>query len=375
MRKLKIVNPLIGNTKIFSLALCISLVSCVSEKDLYQQYAFSEEINVEYLSNKLDDLMPSLMEKRNIRGVSLAIIQNSKVILVKSYGVQSAETQIAVTSETVYEFASLSKPVFSLAVLQLAKEGKIDLDTPLYKYLEYQDAAHDARYKLITARIVLSHTTGFPNWGRGERLKIAFTPGEQFRYSGQGYVYLQKVVEKITGKPLQQIVQEQVFTPIRMTHSSFIWKDEFEVNMAYGHSKNGQVAREISKWEEGVSASSLITDVRDYSKFVSHILNEYRKGNPIIRNMVNPKVRVKDYGKWGQLFWSLGWGIEDTRQGRSIWHWGDNGEYRSLVVANLENGIGLVYASNSSTGLRPIAIVIQNTIGGVHPLTRFNKVH
>jgi len=361
--------------RIFGLVGAILLVSCVSEKNIYQKYTFVEEINAESLGNKLDDLMPSLMEDNNIRGVSLAIIQNSKVILTKSYGVQSARTKIAVTNETVYEFASLSKPIFSLAILQLAKEGKIDLDKPLYKYLEYKDAAHNDNYKLITARIVLSHTTGFPNWGRGRSLDIAFTPGERFKYSGQGYYYLQKVVEKITGKSLQQIVEEQVFIPIQMTHSSFIWKDEFQVNMAYGHSKNGRVVREIRKWKEGVSATSLITDVRDYSKFVSYILNEYKKGNPIIRNMVSPKVQVKDYGKWGQLFWSLGWGIEETKQGRSIWHWGNNGEFRSLVVANLENGNGLVYTANSSTGLQPIENIIQSTIGGVHPLTKFNKVH
>ncbi len=375
MKKLKIVKSIIDNMKIFLIAFFFLLILCVSDKVLNQKNKFAKEINSESLGNKLDELMPSLMDNKNIPGASLAVIQNSKAILIKSYGVQNAKTQKAITNETVYEFASLSKPVFAFAVLQLANKGIIDLDKPLYKYLELKSAAHDVRYKQITARMVLSHTTGFPNWTSSKKyIPIYFTPGKRFKYSGEGYCYLQKVIEKITGKHLQQIVDEHIFTPLQMNHSSFIWKNEFQVNMAFGHSENGMVVRGIRKWE-GVSSSSLITDIRDYSKFICHILKEYKKGNPIINNMIKPIIKVMDDGKGSRLLWSLGWGIEETKQGNSIWHWGNNGEFRSLIVANLESGNGLVYVANSSSGLQPITSIIQNTIGGVHPLTKFSKVY
>lgn len=91
--------------------------------------------------------------------------------------------------------------------------------------------------------------------------------------------------------------------------------------------------------------------------------------------MVGRRIEVEDCGKWGRLYWGLGWGIEETQQGTNIWHWGNNGEFRSLVVANLENGLGLVYVANSANGLKPIGKILDQTIGGVHPLVKFSKVH
>lgn len=356
-------------------AILILLASCALEHHSYRNHKLHESFDVHQLEKALDVLMTSKMEDAHIPGASLSVIKGEEVILTKAFGVRNADTKDGVTKETVFEFASLSKPVFALAVMKLAEQGKINLDRPLWEYLEKQNASHDSRYKRITANMVLSHTTGFPNWARGKPIEMAFTPGERFRYSGEGYYYLQKVVEKLTKIPLQDIVEEQVFIPLQMAESSFVWKNEFDPDMAYGHSKSGHVVRKIHKRYMGNSASSLISNVEDYSKFVSHILNEYKRGNPIIKGMVRNRIQVKDCGKWGKLFWSSGWGIEETRQGKNIWHWGNNGEFRSLVVANLENSVGLVYVANSAGGLKPIGSIIDTTVGGVHPLIKFEKVH
>ncbi len=380
---LKIENTLILLSKLCLVLFYSLLASCeTSESNLqqkaYQKNSYSDyvkEVDIKFTSEKLDLILPPLMAGENIRGMSLSLINHSNVVLSKSLGIRSTRTQKRVNNDTVYEFASLSKPLFSLAVLQLAEKGIIDLDKPLYEYLEYREVTDDDRYELITARIVLSHRTGFPNWARGEQVDLAFEPGERFQYSGEGYLYLQKVLEKITGRSLQKIVEEEIFIPLQMTHSSFIWKDKYQNNMAEGHSRKGEFDRKIRQKTEGVSASSLISNVTDYSKFLQYVLKEYKKNNPIIKRMVTPIIPVKDDGKWGKLSWGLGWGIEETSQGKNIWHWGNNGEFRSLVVANLEKGIGLVYVSNSASGLEPIAYIIQNTIGGIHPLTRFRYVY
>ena len=222
--------------------------------------------------------------------------------------------------------------------------------------------------------MVLSHTTGFPNWAGGKPIELAFTPGTRFQYSGEAYHYLQQVVELLTNLSFGETVAEHVFVPLGMTDSSYIWRDEYQTNMAAGHSQTGVVARQLRRRISGNSASSLITNVKDYAKFVAYIVVGYQKGNPMIKNMVGSRVAVKDCGRWGKLYWSLGWGIEETQQGHNIWHWGNNGEFRSLVVANLENGIGLVYVANSANGLKPIKKIIQNTIGGIHPLVHFSQI-
>ena len=122
------------------------------------------------------------------------------------------------TPATIFEAASLSKPVFAYMVLRLADRGEFDLDRPLYEMLEYPRIAHDERYKRITARIVLSHGTGLPNWG-GEKLTLRFDPGTQYGYSGEGFVFLQKTVERVTGRSLDELARREVFEPLGMTRS------------------------------------------------------------------------------------------------------------------------------------------------------------
>lgn len=140
------------------------------------------------------------------------------------FGVKNAKIGLPVTAETVFEAASLSKPVFAYGVLKLIDQGKLGLDVPLTTYLPKPYIDGDERLNKITARIVLSHRTGFPNWRGKPSLKICFTPGERFSYSGEGYIYLQRVVEHITGKPLNEYITEAVFTPLGMANSSYVWR-------------------------------------------------------------------------------------------------------------------------------------------------------
>src|SRR4030095_1153264 len=128
-------------------------------------------------------------------------IRDGKIIWNHAFGVKNASTREPVDDNTVFEAASLSKPVMAYAALKLVDAGKLDLDKPLAQYLEKPYLEGDDRLNLITARRVLTHTTGFPNWRQqGQPLKIVFPPGERFSYSGEGFVYLQKVIERLTGQ-------------------------------------------------------------------------------------------------------------------------------------------------------------------------------
>src|SRR5215467_468183 len=140
---------------------------------------------------RLETEVPRLMREADIPGMSITLIRGGKIAWHGNFGVKNAKSAQPIDDDTVFEAASLSKPVFAYAVLKLVEQGKLGLDVPLTSYLPKPYIADD-RLKEITARFVLSHRTGFPNWrGEGNPLTIHFTPGERFSYSGEGFVYLQ----------------------------------------------------------------------------------------------------------------------------------------------------------------------------------------
>ncbi len=152
------------------------------------------------------------MKDGEVPGLSIAVINDAKVVWQKSFSVVNSATNQPVSDDTIFEAASLSKPVFAYGVLRLVEKGKLDLDTPLVKYLPKPYVQNDERAGLITAWMVLTHTTGFPNWRNNQALKTHFNPGERFSYSGEGFVYLQKVVEHLTGQPLDAVMKHKTCT-------------------------------------------------------------------------------------------------------------------------------------------------------------------
>jgi CubicO group peptidase (beta-lactamase class C family) len=184
-------------------------------------------------------LIPELMTRANIPGLSIALIEDGKIAWVGSFGVKNTKTGEEVDDRTVFQAASLSKVVFAYGVLKLVDQGKLDLDTPLSKYVpEY--VQNDYRINAITARHVLTHRTGFPNWRPdGQLLVIHFKPGDRFSYSGEGFVHLQRAVEKFASLPLDTWMRQTVFDPLQMTDSSYLWQPKYDTLAASGHSPTG----------------------------------------------------------------------------------------------------------------------------------------
>ena len=149
----------------------------------------------------MDSYLKAQMDSMNIKGISIAIINDAKVVYHRSFGIANIYSLDTVNDQTIFEAASISKPIFAYFVMRMVEKGVLDLDTPLYQYLPYPAIEHDDCYMLITARMVLNHTTGFPNWRSNNffnqedgKLFMDFTPGTKFSYSGEGYVYLAKVI-------------------------------------------------------------------------------------------------------------------------------------------------------------------------------------
>lgn len=209
--------------------------------------------------------IPRLLRVSGIPGLSMAVVQNGRVVWAGAFGTVNDSAQTPLNTGTIFEAASLSKPVFAYMVLRLAERGEFDLDRPLYEMLEYPRLAHDERYKRITARIVLSHGTGLPNWG-GEKLTLRFDPGTDYGYSGEGFVFLQKTVERVTGRSLDELARREVFQPLGMTRSSYVWQERFAGNAAYAKNWLWQVAPANRYTEaEANAAASLLTTASDYA--------------------------------------------------------------------------------------------------------------
>jgi CubicO group peptidase (beta-lactamase class C family) len=321
--------------------------------------------------------MPKILHEASVPGMSLALIRDGKTYWLHSFGVKDEKTKQVVTEDTIFEAASLSKPVFAYGVLKLVDDGKLDLDTPLTKYLPQRYVAGDDRLDKITARIVLSHRTGFKNWRPNDgELKIYFTPGEKFSYSGEGYVYLQKVVEQITGKKLNEYMNEAVFTPLGMKSSSYVWRSDYDARTTTGHNED-EVPGEKWKPQEAVSASSLQTTAGDYARFVEAVLNGTGLKPATLAEMEKPQIAVdpactnctdRAAGELSkEVFWGLGWGIQETRDGESLWHWGDNGAFKCYVLVYPKQKIGLVMFTNGQNGLAIRENVVQLALGGAQP--------
>lgn len=173
--------------------------------------------------------------------VSIAIVRNGHIAWRRAFGVKNTGTNEPVDTDTMFASCSNTKPVFAYGVLKLCEKGVLALDTPLTQYTKRR-VTQDPRITLITTRHILSHTAGFPNWRQGRDLPIAFEPGSKYEYSGEGFAYLQSVVEEVTRKPFVDFMQDDVLKPLGMTSSrvASTGGTEYAKRVANGHDQNGK---------------------------------------------------------------------------------------------------------------------------------------
>lgn len=331
-------------------------------------------VDKEQLIATLENEIPKLMDRALIPGLSIAVIREGELIWEDSFGVKDINTKDSVTSETVFEAASLSKPVFSYAVMKMAERGELDIDKPLVEYAsdEYIEenylgrAIDDERFRKITTRMVLSHQTGFPNWRGNAQLKINFEPGDRFGYSGEGFGYLQKIIEIISGLSLNEFASKEIFIPLGMTHSSYNWEERYEELTSFPHNIMMEVG-EKSKYTVGHAAAYLHATASDYAKFLVAIINHTGLEASTIDTMLSPHV-VVNTNETPKIDWGLGFGLERTKEGNFFWHWGDNGDFKCFFIADPKLQTGVVYFTNSCYGLSIRKQIVQLTIGGDHPV-------
>jgi CubicO group peptidase (beta-lactamase class C family) len=358
------------------------------------------DIPADLLIAKLTKIIAPLMNKSGVPGLSIALVRDARIIWSQGFGIRSTVTGEPVNTETVFEAASLSKPAFAYVVLKLCESGKLGLDAPLTEYLPDPFIPDEPRLKLITARMVLSHSSGFSHVRpAGTPLRLSFAPGKEFSYSAPGYQYLQIVIERLTNQPLAELMKSYLLKPLGMNNSSFGWVDRFEQNFAQGHNRdskpglsgNGRYrqftaeqklkfSRDYPEARYPGAAAGMYTTATDFAKFMIEIMQPSKKNAILlseraINEMLRPQIKVEKAINMGQptkgVSWGLGWGLEHTPDGDAFWHWGDWFVFRNFAVAFKRQKLGVVILTNSAHGSKVYTEVVKEGIGGTHPAFDF----
>lgn len=366
-----------GHSAKESISELLNLLYDEDENIRWASYLAIKKINPDYnfqppeisdIISTIDNDLPLLMKEFKVPGASVVLIKNREIVFSKSFGVKDVRTSELVNENTMFEACSMTKPVFAFIVFQLVGQNKLNLDEPLYNYLDEKFYGEDSVYKKITARMVLSHQSGLPNWRKGEEerngpLPVYFTPGERFSYSGEGYFYLQRVIEKITGKSLEEIANEFLFQQSGLNHSSFVWTDRIDSLISSGHDTSGNFLAK-SKYIHSNSAYSLYISAEDYAKFIIEILKANQSlssliSESLVSEMLNPQIDVlvrdpiERPGRALGLFtyWGPGWAIDSTASGKIYYHSGANRTgFRCYSQFRIDDGSGIVIMTNSLNG-------------------------
>jgi CubicO group peptidase (beta-lactamase class C family) len=353
--------------------------------------------------------IPDVMRVAPAPGLMLAVVSNGVVRSPRAYGVVQAGTDRKVSGDTAFEAGSLGKPVFASAVLSLRDEGRIDLDRPLVSYLRLPDLT-DPRADAITARHVLSHSSGLGNWrvSPSDQLTLGSAPGQRFAYSGEGYAYLQRVVEHITGIGIADFMRQRVFERLGMPHSTYVWTPAIGATLATGHRATGaphldggqaywgprwwalaersgkpfgswtydDAARGLAELRPNVPivpnfvmpnvAGTLFTTAGDYARFLAAMLDQSQlsaigMSERSHRDMMSRQVSIS-----AGLGWGLGWGLERETERDFIWHWGDMGDFTGFMVAEPSMKTGVVLFTNAARGLDVCRWVVARLTGSDH---------
>jgi CubicO group peptidase (beta-lactamase class C family) len=336
----------------------------------------------------IDRAVASALQRTQVAAASVAVVRAAGPIYARTVGARVGVDAAPADDHTVFRAASLGKAVFAFLVFTLVDDGALDLDRPLHEYLEkplpdypeYADLAGDPRYRAITARLALSHRSGFPNWrwqAKDRKLRILFDPGAKFLYSGEGYRYLQFVVEHITGKDLETLAQERVFRPLGMVTTSYAWRDEYASNCAIDRAPIDKLfGPQFLK--EPNAAGSLLTTATDYGRFLAAVLDARELSGRWRDEMLRPQTSVAGDRLFGPPVpadaatgagsgpvWCLGWGGFRGDAGVARFHVGyDSPQYENYAVIYLDKGVGLVVLTGGGQGPQSAAPVFVEAILG-----------
>lgn len=306
----------------------------------------------------------AMLGRYGVPGASIALIEHAEVSALLGTGVASKAERRAMTGETPFEAASLSKPVVACAALAVFDQRRLNPDTRVGEVLKDDDLPSGRVFRDVTIRQILCHTSGIPpDPPKGRSLNPMFPPGSRFAYSPHAFDYLQRALEGLTGESLPALIERVMFKPAGMAHSAFDWTEKFAAARAIGYESNGQPGQTINErvWRASSerraamkaqyplmnfpnAASSLITTAADYARFLLFAGSPRTFGADLTSRCVSAGPGVE---------WGLAFGIVESRShGKGLWQWGDFGIFQHIAAVFPQTGAGLVSLTNGTGGQR-----------------------
>jgi CubicO group peptidase (beta-lactamase class C family) len=340
----------------------ISLSLIFSQGAVLAQKTFTvngRAINVRELNKQIEALMDSV----STPGLSFAVIDQNKIAFYNTYGykrikkLSNGKIKKAgkINKRTIFEACSLSKTFFLFAVERLLDQGLFNLDTPLYHYLEYPRLAYDERYKTITGRMVLSHCSGIENWqdeNDPSKLEILRDPGTQFTYSGEGYLYLSKVIENLIGKSTETYMNELVIEPLKLkrTYTTMVKNGHMRRNYCLGHTKFLDDWQKIRNDTPNIATWN-VTTANDYAKLLINFFNSKYLSQKRLNDIVGVDTTVHYPMMEKDQYWGPGFGVNYERGDTLLFQGGDNIVFKGFVCYSTKRKSGFVFFSNGENGI------------------------
>ena len=366
---------------------------------LFLQQAFASPFLISTWKSELPSSytaeLTTLMRAAPVPGAVIGALQGHKLSWIAPLGVRAEGSPEPITASTLFQAASLTKQVTAYAAFALRAQGKLDFDRPLVSYV---DDLPNASARVVTVRHVLSHSSGFPNWRSSEASKPvpdlvpAFTPGSRFQYSGEGFFFLQRILEQIRGVGIGQLISDLVFQPLGMTSSTLVWDPDTLARTALPHDRHGELRKGWDKSARAVRAyAARIGKPVAALRYQDYAAATREGGDPVLPNSMIPNcaaslvTSAEDYARFlaaairnpelGQqqvainefLGWGLGWAIERAAGHVYLWQWGDNGGFKNFVLAEPSTGGAIFVFTNSDAGAHVYDRVLTHATGHDHP--------
>ncbi|SFR36898.1 CubicO group peptidase, beta-lactamase class C family [Robiginitalea myxolifaciens] len=339
-------------------ALSLLLIACQNQSDTPN---IKSNFGTALTQQATDDFIESQMESLGMPALSIAIINDGEVVYHRVKGYADKERKIPADNNSIFEGASISKSVFGFFVMTFVEEGILDLDKPLYEYLPNPDIAHDERYKKITARIALSHRSGFPNWRddyADKKLFIQFEPGTGYHYSGEGYQYLAEVLKHLLDTNwagLEAEFQKRVAIPFNMEHTKFIKDEYIRKHKVQPYDKEGNwIDKNADPWWRSrdsvfVAPTTIHSEAIDFSKWMIAMMNEQGLSEEGFEELYKPHSEIST-GFLSEDY-TLGFSrLSILNLGNWYSHSGNNTGFSSYFAFDKDKKWGFVFFTNSKAG-------------------------
>jgi CubicO group peptidase (beta-lactamase class C family) len=319
----------------------------------------------------IDRQAPRWLRQHDVPAVAIAWIAAGKVAWVRAYGEQSPG--VAASPDTLFNVASLAKPVTAEVILRLASRGRLSLDEPMSAHWIDPDLREDPRHAGLTPLIALTHRTGFENWRPNDGpLKFNWDPGSRTGYSGEGFNYLGRFAEKKLGRPFEDLARETVFRPLGMRDSHYSGAAALADRVATVQGPDGsrRLPDAPPRWS---GADDLHISVSDYARFVAAVMKDRgldpavaaRRGK-VFENMVSmacPPAKIAPELCPKSVAFGLGWVVFDNGRETVMMHGGGDWGERTLAFFVPKRRLGMVVFTSGANGQK----VIRDAVAMLYP--------